>query len=368
MPSTPLRSRFSRSWPIALFIGMGLSAGCGWSETGPGWSEFDGNSEGDTGAGRRLSSTILSSVERAPDGSWVAVGLGWTIDPATWEYRDYPGLILHSLDGRNWGIRRLEDEVIAWDVVHFDGRWLVLMGDSGPGVLETVLLSSQDASDWEAVSTFAGQMTQMEAGTDTLVAAGVNAWVGELVWSADGANWSPANGDLDGSYGKGLVYGDGFVTAAGPMLRHSVDGRAWTSIHLGKDLGFFEDARVELVSWNGTEFVCFVSDSSTDGGNSILRSSNGRDWTSEESSEWLGVEAIQWSGDAWFGVRQSSATSSSILRSEDLLSWTTVFEYDGTWLKDIELGPELWVASGDGIVVSEDWGVTWEVVLQPGVY
>ncbi|MFT5680260.1 MAG: hypothetical protein ACI8RZ_001166 [Myxococcota bacterium] len=377
---TSSRRSVSPAWLVAvsLFAGVVFEGGCGTdtqedgpAADGPGTNQDTGpaadgpDTNQDTGP-ELTAYTSLRSVARAEDGSWLAVGAGWSINPETYEYTDIPGLIFHSPDGHDWEVvHRLDDWVFAWDVTRFDGNWLVSVEDTEADK-GSVLLSSADGTSWEAVATLPGQVTQLESGAGVVVAAGVVHWRGSYHRSSDGRTWEVVGEEIE-NYSSNLVYGDGFVFNAGFEFWQSADGATWTSTHLQTDLGLGE-VNTESVVWTGEEFIGTGLDDFYDYYGSyvrhyLLRSPDGVSWTSKELAEAFPISAVRRLRDVWYGVQDSKVVS-----SEDLVTWTTVYEYEGDWLKDLKLGPDIWVATGDGIVVSEDQGGTWEVVVAPGVY
>lgn len=144
------------------------------------------------------------------NGQFVAVG---------GSYAGLSGVILTSMDGEHWIVRRCGGKVVLQGVTCGNGLF-VAVGDRG------VILTSKNGVNWEEQSRlFDGTLASVAYGSNRLVAVGDD---GVVLVSADGRRWTRIDAGTS-LYLSSVKYDEGqFLVGSGQFTLQSGDGLAWT--------------------------------------------------------------------------------------------------------------------------------------------
>ena len=152
-----------------------------------------------------------------------------------------------------------------------------------------------------------------------------------LLWSDDGKTWNRIESggfevEADAVYGNGQMWvacGKSEIATSDNRIQWSLDGLNWNnaeSIPLGFDFG-------NCVNFSNG--LWHIGGSSSNGFNTIIVSTDGINWESQNSGIMLNVSKIIYVKEVWYAVGTiDNANSSEILSSYDGYNWNTVEQSD----------------------------------------
>jgi hypothetical protein len=163
--------------------------------------------------------------------------------------------------------------------------------------------------------------------------------------STDGSNWSPSIVSFEpGSYPTSVAYNGSLwvatVTNGITSLLYSTDAKEWDNAIGGFNL------LVNGVSWRNNQWLAFGLD---DSGNSILKSTDGSNWSSSVRSGGFiaGANSGAWNGSLWVAVGTGTTATNSIQSSTDGSNWSSALSggFSGSG-RCIAWNGSYWLAGG----------------------
>jgi hypothetical protein len=260
-----------------------------------------------------------------------------------------------------WSTREAVVTVWLRDVIYDASGGFVAVGDSG------VLLSSPDGKRWLArYQPLSIAFSRVRHANGVYYAMGqqfgsvLNTWSAVLWSSPDGVTWTPRY-NAEASAVNGLAAGNGGlvavlvenVTGGGAISRSliSQDGLGWNPG------GTITERRMYDIAYGNGTFVAV-------GGNRIVASADGVNWTAAAVPLGLSLQAITFFQDQFIVVGEGGA----ILTSPDGSSWTTRSSGTTTFLGAITVGnDQVAVAGNSGTVLTSQNGIDWARRLDAGL-
>ena len=242
--------------------------------------------------------------------------------------------VMTSTDGINWTNRTTPDGRYYDDVVYGNGLFVAITRGSSQAVM-----TSPDGISWTLRSTPApvpSLWNSVTYGNGMYVVVGD---YGNTMYSSDGVNW--ALGNIPDAFGSwtDVAYGNGVFVAVGEnnsnggnLVITSTDGINWTYKTAAENNGW------STVTYGNGRFVALAAT----GTNRVMTSTDGTNWTSASA-----VSAIRWNdiiyADQKF-VAVGDGASTRVMSSTDGINWTAVDAPQGGWYA-VAYGNNRFVAS-----------------------
>jgi uncharacterized repeat protein (TIGR02543 family) len=326
-------------------------------------TSHDGISWTENNSSTNLTNCSLAGVTFG-DGIFVAVGNGPTLtssDGITWTESDSlgnfnsvtyldgtfvvvgnSGVILTSSDGINWTSKSLDTGYSLYGISYGNDTFVTVGGYS-------IIFTSPDAQNWTNRTLWITQYVTYVNGTFIVIAVGGSS----ILSSPDGVIWTRKDFGISGSL-RGITYGNGtFVAVGDGIILTSTDGVNWT-----RSSSTFS-GQLNSVTYGNNTFVAV-------GEGIILTSSDGINWTKTDmkAGDWL--FGVTYGNGMFVAVGGLNGVNAHgiILTSTDGVNWE-ISRISGTkgGLTKVTFGKDLFVAVGDSssIVISND-GLSWTIV------
>lgn len=273
-------------------------------------------------------------------------------------------VITYSTDstGTNWstvGIPRIAGSTLSpliYDI-EWTGSLYVAVGISLYSSTNCVI-TSPDLINWTPRNVVGGSRISSIAWSGSILVA-TTSTAGQLVTSPDGITWTTRSTAATSSFNQVIWNGFVFVAVGGTnSTYYSTDGITWQAGN-----GYSTDT-LNRVAWGNNTFVA-----TTSAGSYVYTSPNGITWTKRTHT------LIGQGGSIAYGAGlfvQVSVGTSEVVTSPDGITWTyrsfigtQTSGFAGTGLSDPQLiktvgfGSGIFIAAGNGLVVSSADGLNW---------
>jgi hypothetical protein len=297
------------------------------------------------------------------------------------------GVLLRSLDGITWAtVTNPNANFAAFTYLYNGSQWI--MGGTVSGGISSALYTSPDGSNWTSVvqTGYANQYVftigwngsyYLIGGLDG-TAGPANSNTRCLTRTTDFTTFTPATNQVfTGGACRAVAWNgtlwvavgtDSFVANVTQAIKYSFDGVTWTNIPSG---GFTSTSSAQglCVLWNGRMFVAGGQESAAAAGAVMKYSYDGIAWFDcvgpvGRAAAARSVNGIGWNGRRFVAVGEGAGFTSSILYSDDGISWQYA---NGTFSgggSRVAWNGSRWVASGSDSTAAKVFqyssdGITW---------
>jgi len=273
--------------------------------------------------------------------------------------------ILTSENGTDWTVQQEIPDVDIYGMYYGNDNFLLRVNFPHRNYN---LLSSKDLMNWNETNLEESRYTNPAFGNDIFVI--IDRSKNPTIYSytsSDGINWEKSEYGITDFTSSILSFGNGIflVLIDWTSVLISEDGKNWTKIYITDYCDVHYDGMgFDFV--NG-EFVSFFNDCPSEAATvcpSLLRSSDGINWTYEENVQHLFNE-VKYINNTYFGFHYKEG----IYSSKDLSIWSKldIPTYEDLSVRawaDIAFGNDTYVVSGRNRIIAStnltDWTVVYE--------